>query len=145
MLLEIKNLKTFRGMEGSGFNATLYIDGRKSGMVIDDGNGGCFSYQLPREDHQKIIDHAKTLPRVPFGKGMSGDFQPDDDFVINELVVKFEKDKRIKSLIKTNLVYTSTDGELYSIKLKGPYTKEDGIRIREKFKDVAVIHNEVTT
>ena len=45
MKTELKNLKFFRGMEGQGFNADLWINGVKCIFIIDEGNGGCFNYQ----------------------------------------------------------------------------------------------------
>ena len=36
----IKNLKSFRGMEGYGFNADIYVNGVKSMFAMDGGNGG---------------------------------------------------------------------------------------------------------
>lgn len=36
----VKNLKTFTGMEGSGYNATLYRDGKAVAAIIDDASGG---------------------------------------------------------------------------------------------------------
>jgi hypothetical protein len=41
---EIKGVKTFRGMEGEGFNATLYREGKKVCFIIDEANGGCYNY-----------------------------------------------------------------------------------------------------
>ena len=40
-MLEIKALKTFKGMEGMGVNCNMYLDGKKIGEIIDEGNGGC--------------------------------------------------------------------------------------------------------
>lgn len=37
-------LKTFRGMETNGFNATLYRDGKLVADIIDEGCGGTFLY-----------------------------------------------------------------------------------------------------
>jgi len=41
----VKNVKTFRGMEGEGYNATLYRDGKKVCEVIDDASGGEVNFQ----------------------------------------------------------------------------------------------------
>ncbi len=37
---EVRGIKTFNGMEGAGYNATLYRDGKKVAEVIDDASGG---------------------------------------------------------------------------------------------------------
>jgi len=44
--VEMKNVKTFRGREGEGFNATLYINGQKSAFVFDDASGGPYNYEV---------------------------------------------------------------------------------------------------
>lgn len=38
--LVVKNIKTFRGHDGVGLNATLYFDGKKVCEVLDDAHGG---------------------------------------------------------------------------------------------------------
>lgn len=36
----VKGIKTFRGMEGEGYNASLYRDGKRVAEVVDDASGG---------------------------------------------------------------------------------------------------------
>ena len=36
----VKGVKSFRGMEGYGFNATLYNGSKRIAFVIDEGRGG---------------------------------------------------------------------------------------------------------
>lgn len=43
MSYEIKNLKTFNGREGKGYNANLLRDGKKVAELIDSGDGGMVS------------------------------------------------------------------------------------------------------
>jgi hypothetical protein len=62
MNLTLKNIKTFNGNEGPGFSATLYIDGRKAGDVVDDANGGEYRYHVSREDHAALLSYAGSLP-----------------------------------------------------------------------------------
>jgi hypothetical protein len=40
MELKIKNLKTFRSTDGYGFNATLYADNKKAGLIMSNADGG---------------------------------------------------------------------------------------------------------
>ena len=40
MKYEIKNLKTFMGMDCPGYNCALYRDGKRVAEVVDDGSGG---------------------------------------------------------------------------------------------------------
>lgn len=39
----LKGVKTFRGMEGQGFNANLFIKNKKIGFAFDDASGGPIS------------------------------------------------------------------------------------------------------
>jgi hypothetical protein len=67
----VRNVKTFTGMEGPGFNATLCRDGKPVAMVIDDASGGCFDFQwlVPGEAaHLEAI--CKQMPPSEFD-GMS--------------------------------------------------------------------------
>ncbi len=45
MRVEVRNVKTFRGMDGLGFNASLYIDGSKVAFVMDEGCGGSMRFE----------------------------------------------------------------------------------------------------
>lgn len=54
----VKNVKTFQGMEGKGFNATLYHKNKPIAFVIDDASGGALliqwkdnSAKAPLEEH----------------------------------------------------------------------------------------------
>jgi len=46
----VKGIKTFTGMEGHGYNATLYRDGKAVAFVIDDASGG--DLQIEWKDHK---------------------------------------------------------------------------------------------
>jgi hypothetical protein len=60
---EIKKLKSFMGNEGYGFNAELWMDGRKAAFVIDDASGGGFQWHWENELlEQKFHDYVKALP-----------------------------------------------------------------------------------
>ncbi len=42
----IKGLKTFEGMEGYGFECSLYQDNKKVGRVFDEGSGGTPTFYI---------------------------------------------------------------------------------------------------
>jgi hypothetical protein len=44
MNLTVKNVKTFTGREGIGFNCDLYLDGKQIAQVLNDAGGGMFYY-----------------------------------------------------------------------------------------------------
>ena len=50
-MYSVKKVKTFRGMEGHGYNADLYRDGKKIAFVMEEGCGGEPTFEW--EDHSK--------------------------------------------------------------------------------------------
>ena len=61
MKIEAKNIKTFRGREGEGFNATLYFDGVRACLVDNDAGGGQFRYEwLSGKQNEEKALQART-------------------------------------------------------------------------------------
>lgn len=102
MNITLKNIKTFRGHDGIGLNADIYVDGKKVCHVHDDARGGCFDYTAYGPDYQannKIIgemeEYAKTLP--PVKSSFDDSTYPQDlDGLINDIVMKQEIEKMEK-------------------------------------------------
>lgn len=67
MKIEAKNIKTFRGREGEGFNATLYFDGVRACLVDNDAGGGQFRYEWlsGKQNEEKAL---QALTKVEFLK-----------------------------------------------------------------------------
>jgi hypothetical protein len=67
MLLELKKIRTHRGMEGLGYNADMYADGKKVGEVLDEGCGGMpFVYWKDRSAEPEVLAYINTLPLETF-------------------------------------------------------------------------------
>jgi hypothetical protein len=135
--LTVKGIKTFRGMEGSGFNATLYEDGKSLGMVIDEGCGGSFLYRLKGGRTAKGWEKERELGRWARVKTQSG--MEALDILIGDLVNKEEERRWLKRHTKKKTV----------IRLKGQgagewttynraYTPEFAAWVREKHGDELV-------
>ena len=67
--IELKAIKTFSGMEGIGFSANIYVDGKKVGYVSDAAYGGCYDYDYDsQEGHtavkEKIKQYYEKYPAV---------------------------------------------------------------------------------
>lgn len=104
--LTLKNIKTFEGHDTMlGFNADVYIDGKKMFHVFDAAYGGCFEYTPAtsgtryNEVHkivQELEDKLKEMPEyeIQFGKGEPRMFQDNLECVIGALVSEhlFQKD-----------------------------------------------------
>lgn len=73
-MIKITGVKSFSGMEGLGYNATIRINGKIAGILIDDATGGeaYINYKAPfkRED---VIKECKPLvdanPIIKFEDG----------------------------------------------------------------------------
>lgn len=135
----LRNLKTFNGLEGQGFSATMYVDGVMTAEVIDDANGGCYNIsacydrktQKPAAGAearlQQVEDFIKTLPpqKWPEDFGMADDstFQPDLDGYLSEMVEAMENARRQAAQLtrarKTNTLFrlkTDTPQEFRTVK-----------------------------
>lgn len=128
--ITLKNVKTFNGMEGQGFSATMYVDGKVCCDVIDDANGGCYHYNVAYDRKagarvagaEALLDKAhafcKTLPLTPWpescggGEGPDGSkgYQPDLDAFVSELVQQIDTEKRLARARK-NATLFSVDGD----------------------------------
>ena len=52
MEYSVKGVKTFRGMEGTGWECSLYKDGKKIGTVLDDAHGGPLMFYIPQKEQR---------------------------------------------------------------------------------------------
>jgi hypothetical protein len=125
MSYEVRNVKTFMGMDSHGYNATLYRDGVKVAFVIEDGNGGeseiqWFDHQAPKVEVQWTDYTGKPLSirctpeeakLYEFIRGktwdseVSGKFQMNIGMFVSELVDEFENAKRFKRICKDKTLF----------------------------------------
>ena len=57
--ITLKNLKTFDGKEGEGFSASIYLDNKKIGTVVDSAYGGCYDYDFEVGKYNVFLDKVK--------------------------------------------------------------------------------------
>lgn len=70
--LEVKGIKTFRGRDGIGLNATLYWNGKKVAEAVDEGNGGeIFYHWFDREAEKSVRAWCARQPVRLEALGMS--------------------------------------------------------------------------
>ena len=106
MKVAVKNVKIVEQMseETMCFTATLYLDGKRVGIVSNRGCGGCHRYDVGREDMQRLADYAKSLPKR---KGTLGGelftFPVDPDTLVDDAITTFEHNR----LSKKNWVFLS--------------------------------------
>ena len=122
MEYSVKGVKTFRGMEGTGWECSLYKDGKKIGTVLDDAHGGPLMFYIPQNEHKILDDHCKTLPKQPWGFEAEG-LDPegcsvDADIFIGNIVADFIENRDFKRRCKTHTIFTLKDEpkEFWSMK-----------------------------
>ena len=99
----VRNVKTFIGMEGPGFNATLCRDGKPVAFVIDDANGGCFHFQWTSPPEGTALEAiCKQIPPTDF-EGLSIAYSPDR--FLSQLVDDYENDKRLRRIAKKKTLF----------------------------------------
>ena len=79
MKAEIKNYKRFAGHDGQGFEATLYLDGKRAAVISDDGWGGEWNWgimpnMLPYiEEFRAKCEALPNMPSEYFEDGIGMD------------------------------------------------------------------------
>lgn len=110
----VKGVKSFRGMEGYGFNAVLYRDGKKIALVIDEGNGGSMIFEWtsgPRWDNfetKSLQEYAKSLPPLPADPAWGTGAEPlpmNDELLVAELVSEFEFQQKTRRQLKKKTLF----------------------------------------
>jgi hypothetical protein len=150
MKIEIKNVKhaAFASQETECFNATIYVDGVKSGNVSNEGNGGPNRYE-PHEIEERLSTYAKTLPRIDtsymFSDGQKHTMECDADILVGNLLNEFLNRKRLKNLCAKKTLFRLTgkdyqEGEYNVIALK--FTPEIKAKLVAKYGSSVTILNE---
>lgn len=70
MEFTLKNIKTHKGREGEGLNATIYRDGKQVGTIYDDANGGMVDFHfINKGERQKFEDYcSQAWPKTEGAK-----------------------------------------------------------------------------
>jgi len=134
----LKNIRTFKGMEGmGGFNATLYRDGIKIGEVINDDSGGPNCYHIPANELKTLTEYAASVYR-------DIEFEVEDMFV-NTLIDDYLEHKRLSKYCKKETVYRLKGDEKGSYRrINHIFDNEVKAYITKKYGDeIEMIVNEV--
>ena len=98
-------IKTFRGMEGEGFNATLRHDGVRVADCIDSGDGGGVIMRFSAREHKEaLLQFVETLQREPF-KGVPESLKVDESLFIGCLVAHEIERKALHRMCKQKTLY----------------------------------------
>jgi len=143
MNYEAKGIKTFRGMEGEGYNADLYRDGKKVAFVIDDATGGMLDVEwLDRKEEKILADHCKTLPDRPAGfldEGKEPMMAVTPEIFIEDLVNDALLLKDAAKLTKGKIAFVDK-GKMWTMKL-GAHTLEAATaHVRAKHPEASILN-----
>jgi len=112
--IELKNIKHLAGLseETLCFQASLYIDGRKCGVVSNRGHGACHDYT----DHdalERLSQYAATLPAtsVTYGDETLW-FKQTADGLIDEALNNALHAQDLRKLMRNRVVFLQ-DGKIY--------------------------------
>ena len=167
---EVKGVKSFRGMEGYGFNATLYRNGKKVAFVMDSAQGGEYDYEWvdykkPRVDvpivelqgkstksykgtpEEKLFhEHCLAIPpeEKEYFKGKPEMYNMIPDSYMGQLVDEFEHKKWLKRNCKNKTLFRLVgDKEDEFRTIKHPYDEHVKKYLEDKLgKKLKVIINE---
>ena len=116
MKIELKNVKyaAFASQETSCFEATVYIDGQRTGTVANDGHGGSNRYH-PYALQEKLEGHGATLP-PHICKWDGSSLKISADILIDELLANAIAKKTLTRLMSKKIVFKS-DGKLFTTRI----------------------------
>ena len=144
----VRNVKCFRGLEGEGFNATLYRDGRRIAFLIDDASGGEIRIQWTdphtRDTEEvRLLEFLKTLPREQ-SEGI--EYSVDPGIFVAALVDETATEKRLRRIFRKQTLFRlkedRTDDDKWRV-LKAPFSPGVKAQIVKRYGDrLAQILNE---
>lgn len=125
MNIELRNIKhaAFASQETDCFEATIWIDGKKSGTVSNDGHGGAHMFH-PYALAESLNAYGKTLPmrssKTLQIEGDSFEYAQDAESLINDLLTAWLIERDFKRAVKSKLLFTKADGKVYQTKKCSP-------------------------
>lgn len=128
MKVEVKSVKTAGHLshETVAYSASIYVDGKRIGLVRNDGQGGCNMYDwFDREAGRRLEEHAEA-------QETEHDFEKLDQF-INALADEFEERKALKRKCKTHVLFRlkgDEEGSWRTIRAKFEPRVENHIRTK---------------
>lgn len=165
-----KITRTFQGMEGGGFNASLFRDGKKVCTVIDDASGGCYMYEwvdakggatakskvygyddVVREidvtpEEKLFRDTVFLCEKSPYsferdGKVVEG--KMTDDCYVYDLILEADALRTVQRLTKNAVAFVTLDGRIMSMKV-GSHSVEAVVAHAKKKYEGCVVLNELS-
>jgi hypothetical protein len=139
---EVKNVKGFTGMEGYGYECTLYKDEARIGTITDPAEGGEPHFFLNQGEKELLDQFCKTLPKTPLDSDdldvlkekYPDGMDVDASTFIARLVDEYEGLKQLKKWCKKETLFTlegDKKGHYRTVKL--PYSPLVKQRLEQKY------------
>ena len=141
MVYTVKNIKSFQGREGYGFECSFYKDGKRIGTVTDTADGGMIDFYLDKGEKEILDTHCLTLPKWGSEYG-DKEYFTDADIFITGLVSDFEKQKQYRKWCKkdTVTVFRTNEDKKGSYRVKPvPYNELVKTCLEKKCKGKGLI------
>jgi len=123
MKIELKNIKhsEFASHETNCYEATIYINGKREGLVSNDGQGGSDNV-TPWQLAQEIDAYAKTLPPVvcEWIDPKTGEpfvLEQTHETIFGELLNEWLHAKDLKKVMARRIVFQKEDGKIYETRI----------------------------
>ncbi len=123
MIITLKNIKhsEFASQETNCFEATVYVDGKRSFITSNQGTGGCDDYRpftmegykAMREQIEAINAELKLIPLT----GDYADLTNDLEIAVGDCLTEWLINKDIKKNLK-KVCWVNPEGETYTSKAK---------------------------
>ena len=98
----IKNVKSFRGMEGHGFNATLYRDKKRVCLVMDSAQGAEYNFEWADWKAEGVVIKGTNRLGTEYSYKVTPEEKKFEDFL--------ETLPKVKNCITGKLQTASADG-----------------------------------
>jgi len=122
MKIELKNIKyseTF-SEETNCYEASIYINGKREGVVDNDGRGGSDTVH-PWQLAHEIDAYAKTLPPIEWtdSAGEKHFLPQTHETIFGDLITDWLIEKDLKRFLNTRVIYLR-DGKLFETRPQKP-------------------------
>ena len=105
----VKNIKSFMGREGLGFNANLYKGKKKIAFAYDDASGGEVDIDwIDRNEEAELDRFCNTLPVLEF-ENPKVTLTVDAGLFVSELVERFRDVNKMRKQCRTKTLFRSSD------------------------------------
>jgi hypothetical protein len=122
MKIELKNIKyaDFASHETSCYEATIYINGKRVGLVDNDGHGGT-DMVTPWEVAKQIDEYAKTLPKIVCSfndpeTGKLAEIEQNHETIFGDILADWLRAKDLKRAMAKRILFIKDDGKIYETK-----------------------------